>query len=248
MGKTISSTHIAVRVAGAGDGLRFAEAVALRSQGMDLQRQGDYAASLDRITQALHLFQECDNSQQAAWTMQNQGLVLEQLGRRDEALGRFEAATSVFRASNDLQGWPLMFRRRGDCLRRGKDLEAAGRAYEAALKAYVEHHDPNGIINTRSGLGALYLDLKRPHDALGMLTESAAMLRAYHRKGGEYDFLLFARLARTCAALGLPAATDLNADQARAIADQAGLRSDRSNPDVISECAALIPAGDPANN
>jgi tetratricopeptide (TPR) repeat protein len=237
MGKTISSTHVALPTSG-GDPLRFADAVGERTRGMDFQREGRHPQALACFERAEALFAKDNDLVQVAWTLQNEGLVLELVGRPEDAIGCFTRAERLFADHADANGADLMYRRRGDVLRRMGRQDEARREYAGALARYDGRHDPNGMINTRCSDAASLLHLRQDHDAKLELHTALTLLRSYHRKAGEYDFLLFARLAEVEQRIGEAKTSAAFRLEASRIIDNAGLRQDRSNPDIV----ALLPA------
>lgn len=210
----------------------FDEAIAVRLAGMAHQRRGDHAQALDRFAAARAAFAALGQQAQVAWTLQNEGQALELLGRHDEALARFAEAERLFREVGERMGWPLMHRRRGDLLRRrGRHAEACAE-YDAALAQYRLDGEANGVINTLSSRAESELardDLPR---ARSDLQDALAALRTCPRRAGEFDFLLFARIARAEAALGNRDLARQHAAQAHGLARDLHLEQDRSNPDV----------------
>lgn len=218
---------------------QFDEAIAVRVAGMTHQRVGEHRKAITCFAIAREIFVHLGNQGQLAWTVQNEGLVLEMLGRHDEALARFTEAEQIFRSVDERKGWPLMYRRRGDLLRRQGRHDEALAQYETALTQYRADHEANGIINTLSSRAESDLagnDLAR---ARSDLQDALAHLRNVPRRAGEYDFLLFARIARAEAALGNGDLARAHATQARNLAHELQLDQDRSNPDVAENLRKL---------
>ena len=235
MGRAISSTHVATLPPRDGDSpLHFDDGVAARTAGMESQRAGRPQAAQVLFERAEELFSKAGDAIQLAWTWQNQGQVLEQLGRIDDALEAYGKAEAAFAQFKQIDGSDLIFRRRGDLLRRlGKHQEATEQ-YTEALRRYDARRDPNGCINTRSSLAANLLAVGDHAGALNVLHTALANLQSFNRKPGEQDYLLFIRLSVAERAAGHAAVADQYFAEAQAIADSAHLRTDQTNPDVIA--------------
>jgi tetratricopeptide (TPR) repeat protein len=221
------------------DPLLFAEAISLRLAGMEAHRLGRLETALDHFVKACELFHRSQAPVQVGWTLQNQGLVLEQLGRIDDCLQRFDEAEALFIAHGDGPGHALMSRRRGDVERRRTRYDEALRRYDAGLAEYRAMHDVNGIINSLSARACVLLLRARAADALGDLQQALEQLRSYLRKPGEQDFLLHWRLYRAYQALGQAPEAERHRHVAQTLSQDVRLRDDRSNPDVVEACAEI---------
>lgn len=211
---------------------QFAEAVSVRVAGMTHQRLGAYDKALSCFSIAREIFTHLGNTVQVGWTLQNEGNVLDLLGRQHEALERFDLGEAAMSNSSEYKGWPLMFRRRGDILRRlGRNDEAMVQ-YDHGLTAYRENNDINGIINTLSSRAEAWLDRGDFVYARRDLDEAAQLLAAHPRRPGEFDCLLLARRARCAVALGDAVAARTFASEARILIADLSLETDRSNPDI----------------
>ena len=219
---------------------QFDEAIAVRVAGLAHQRAGDQRKAMACFASARETLVHLGLQAQVAWTLQNEGLVLELLGRPDEALARFTGAEALFRAADERQGWPLMFRRRGDLLRRQGRHDEALAQYDAALAQHRLDDDANGIINTLSCRADSDLARNDVQRARSDLQGALAHLRNLPRRAGEHDFLLFARIARTEAALGNRELAREHATQAHDLARELQLDQDRGSPDVAENLRRLV--------
>lgn len=218
---------------------QYAEAVSVRVAGMTHQRLGEFQKAMSCFSIAKEIFSSIGNPTQVAWTLQNEGLVLDLINRQDDALARFTEAEAIFRQNNEIRGWPLMYRRRGDILRRLGRMDQALEQYEGALTDYRPINEINGIINTLSSRAEVHLQRQANDLAAKDLAEAYGLLRQNPRRPSEFDFLLYARLARCSAASGQREQARSHAEAARKIVGELGLDQDRSNPDVAASLRLL---------
>lgn len=218
---------------------QFNEAIAVRVAGMTHQRAGEHRKAMACFASAREILVHLGLQPQVAWTLQHEALVLELLGRHDEAIARFTEAEVIFRTADERSGWPLMFRRRGDLMRRQGRHDEALAQYDAALAQYRLDDDANGIINTLSSRAETDLARNDVQRARSDLQGALAHLRNLPRRAGEYDFLLFARIARAEAALGNREIAREHATQAHDLARELQLDQDRGNPDVADNLRRL---------
>lgn len=221
------------------DPLVFADAIMVRIRGMERHKQGRHGEALELFEQASTAFRRCAAEVQVGWTLQNEGLVLEQLGRAEDALNRFAEAERLFRTHGDGAGSTLMQRRRGDLWRRRGDQPQAVRSYDQGIADYTAAHDVNGVANTLSGRAASHLLAGRAADALADLEQARARLATFLRKPGEQDFLMHYRLGQAHHLLGAASPAQAHRATAQLLVREAGLVDDHTNPDVIAAIAAL---------
>jgi hypothetical protein len=226
---------------------RFAEGVALRDEGLAAARRGAWHRADDLLVQAQRAFHQAGLGGQVAWTMLHQALVQERLGEAVQAIALCTGAEAMLRYHGDRSGIPLCFRRRGDVLRRQKRHEAALTQYCEGEAIYRGFGDNVGMIGVLAGKGFAYLGMGRRIEAHAAAAEALWKLQQLPApSGGDADaFLLHALAARVLGLSGDPDGAHLNLTRAAQIAELAGLRQDRTDPDVEAELAAipLAPAG-----
>jgi tetratricopeptide (TPR) repeat protein len=220
----------------------FAAGVDLRAQGITAQRGGEWHRASDLFTEAEKRFHQAGLGAQVAWTMLHQGQVQERLGEPVQAIALFTGAEAMLRYAGDRNGVPLCFRRRGDVLRRQRRQEAAMAQYCEGEALYRTHHDPLGMVGILVGKALSYLAMGRRIEAHAAVAESLWKLQQQPPSQGADLFLIHAIAARVLGMAGEADAAQANLARAATIARMAGLREDRSDPDVESELQ-LIQAG-----
>lgn len=212
---------------------QFAEAVSVRVAGMTHQRLGAYDKAMSCFSIAREIFSHLGHIAQVGWTAHNEGIVLELLGRPQDAIARFNEAERAMRSTDEDKGWPLMYRRRGDVRRRQGHPEEAIIEYDQGLAAYRASNDVNGIINTLSSRAEAAFNRDDFTGAKADLDEAAYLLAAHPRHPNECDALLLARRARCATALGDTATAHALATEARTLIAELSLDQDRSNADIV---------------
>jgi len=219
---------------------QFAEAVAVRVAGVTHQRLGEFAKALSCFATAREIFAHLGNQAQVGWTVQNEGNVLDLLGRPSDAIRCFDQAEQAMRASNELKGWPLLYRRRGDVFRRLKRAGDAMAQYDQGLAAYRGIEEYHGLINTLSSRAEAWLDRGDFPAAQADLDEATQLLTAHPRQPSEYDCLLLCRRARCAAALGHNDDAKSLASKAQALLTELSLAQVHGNPDVTDMIATVL--------
>lgn len=219
----------------------FVDGVALRNQGIAAQRAGDWHRAVDLLTEAERCFHRAGLGAQVAWTMLHQGQVRECLGEPMEAIALFTGAEALFKHHGDRAGIPLCFRRRGDVLRRQGRIDAALAQYCEGEAHYRAFQDPVGLAGLLTVKGYAYLAQQRRIEAHAALAEALWKLQQLPPHLGPDSFLAHALAVRVLGLAGDADGARRHLAQAVQVAALAGLREDRSDPDVVTELAYLVP-------
>jgi tetratricopeptide (TPR) repeat protein len=165
-------------------GMEHAEAgrVEGRAKGWILYRKGRLERQTYTNAQALETLQQAiqcagDDRQLRANVLQAQGDVLYFLDRRDEALSKYEAALSLFKAVGDRLGEANVLQSRADVLDLQGQTEQALSDYEHALQLYREI-DEYSVARALYYLGRLYLRHDETAQARAALEQAIVILDA----------------------------------------------------------------------
>ncbi|MCS6969630.1 MAG: hypothetical protein N3B15_00770 [Planctomycetota bacterium] len=219
----------------------FIEGVALRNQGIAAQRAGAWSRAVDAFTEAERCFHRAGLGAQVAWTMLHQGQVRERLGEPMEAIALFTGAEALFKYHGDRSGIPLCFRRRGDVLRRQKRIDAALAQYCEGEAHYRAFQDPLGLVGLLAVKGYAYLAQQRRIEAHAAVAEALWKLQQQPPQYTPDTFLTHALAVRVLGLAGDADGARRHLGQAMQIAEMAGLKGDRSDPDIETELAYLVP-------
>jgi tetratricopeptide (TPR) repeat protein len=147
---------------------------------------GEYGAWLD---QALDTCRRIEDKEGEANVLQAQGDVLAFQDRRDEALGKYEAALALFQAVGDRLGEANVLQAQGDVLYFQKQTDEALGKYEAALALFQAVGDRLGEANVLKAQGDVLAFQDRRDEALGKYEAALALFQAVGDRLGEANVL-----------------------------------------------------------
>jgi CHAT domain-containing protein/Tfp pilus assembly protein PilF len=157
-------------------------------EGMQLYQQGTaepLRQAIEKLQEALKLYQQVDDKRSEAITLNNIGFVYYSLGENQEALKYFNQALPIRRAVQDWAGEARTLNNIGLVYNSLGGKQEALKYFEKALPIRRAVQDWRGEAITLNNLGGVYDSLGEKQEALKYYNQALPILRAVEDRGVE---------------------------------------------------------------
>ncbi|MBX3011637.1 MAG: tetratricopeptide repeat protein [Caldilineaceae bacterium] len=140
-------------------------AMCYRVRGMIAIAQREWAQARDWQSQALRLFQEQGEERKVAWSMQNLGYALKELGNHEEAAHYLQQAAEVLQQLQDYYHLAIVQMNLANVLVWRAAAERARELLVAAQQTFQRHSDRFNQAHSLTNLGVVLLELQEYAEA-----------------------------------------------------------------------------------
>jgi len=188
----VRSQKIAQQPSATQDATRAAAQQALE-QGVKLYRQGTAESlrqAIAKFEEALVLWRQVGDKKQEATTLNNIGLVYDNLGEKQKALSFYNQSLPLSRLVGDKSGEATTLNNIGRVYDDLGEKQKALSFYNQSLPLILEVGDKSGQATTFNNIGLVYSSLGEKPKALEFLNQALPLILEVGDKGGEADTLI----------------------------------------------------------
>lgn len=146
---------------------------AWRIKGMIAIGRRQWAEATDSHHQALRLFQELGDIRKAAWSMQNTGYALKELGELEEAVHYLQQAAATLQQLQDQHHLAIVWMNLASVFVSQKNLQAGYELFVVTQEVFERHGDLLNQAHTLTNQGIALLQLNEPVTAQSMFRKAA---------------------------------------------------------------------------